>query len=114
MVSVDYAYYVETYRGSAIPQSSFDEMAERSKEYVESKVFQPILPEHEDVLRRSVCKVAEVIYLERDGGGGVASETVGPHTITFKSQADRLSFEARLDYSIKVYLTKTGLLYRGL
>lgn len=114
MVSVDYTYYQDTFNGSVIPSASFTELSSRATEYVDSRVFQPILPEHEDVLKKAVCRVAELIYTERNGGGVVTSETVGPHTITFKTEADRLSFEARLDYTTKMYLAKTGLLYRGL
>jgi len=46
----------------------------------------------------------------------IASETIGPHSVTFRNEAKTTEAEKQIEYKrvVEIYLFGTGLLYRGL
>lgn len=73
----------------------------------------------DDRLKKACCAMAEQ-YAIADGvtasmaSGEVASESVGSHSVTYRSSAEvKASLQASLQNAAYIYLTPTGLLYRG-
>lgn len=127
---VDYNYYSNFYGGSSIPESSFNKYSikasSRVNNYTSNKIDSSNLSEN---IKNTVCEIAEVLYnqdllileLESVEKKEVASETVGPHSISYVSKTNTLNQRVLNDSELdqKCYeicynnLACTGLLYRG-
>ena len=117
----DYNFYVNDFHGDVIAGEDFDKYASRASDYLDyitlgkAKTYDDTT----DALAKACCAVAEQIDLANKSSMGVsvsmvASETVGSHSVSFRSGAE---MEASLDASMlnaaQMYLLPTGLLYRG-
>ena len=131
---VDYTYYSKTYGGSSIPESSFNEYSlEASSKinfYTNDRITNDIMNEEilGDKIRNTACQIIDLLYGQNeliaklnDDKSSIASETVGPHAISYVNKANlqsqRILTSQELDkecYRIcYVNLVKTGLMYRG-
>ena len=88
---VDYEYYSKNYGGSSIPESSFQksviEASSKINQYTSNRINETIL---DDNIRNTACEIAELIYSQSilkekiiSDDKSKASETVGPHSVTY-------------------------------
>lgn len=125
---VDYKFYTNTYEGSSIPESSFNNFALKASTYVNKNTFNRITKEKVDnFVKYCICEVAELLYSQEKKKNTimenkiVSSETVGPHSKTYVNNSSYIDkdilTESELETKIyKIcyrYLATTGLLYRG-
>lgn len=127
---VDYKYYSETYGGSSIPESSFVnyEIKARNKVnyYTSNRITEDILDEN---IKNTICEIAEFIYSQDTLKNSLysedkvkASETVGPHSVTYVNKDNILEKRVLKTYELdkECYkicyqnLIHTGLMYRGI
>lgn len=127
---VDYDYYMDIFEGSSIPESSFNKYSIKANSkvnnYTSNRINSSNLTEN---IKNTICEIAEVLYrqdllileLESVEKKEIASETVGPHSISYVSKTSTLNQRVLNDSDLehKCYeicynnLACTGLLYRG-
>lgn len=127
-ILVDYKFYTNTYEGSSIPESSFNNFALIANTYVNKNTFNRITEEKVDnFVKYCICEIAELLYSQEKKKNTimenkiVSSETVGPHSKTYVNNSSYIDkdilTESELETKIyKIcyrYLATTGLLYRG-
>ncbi len=119
----DYSFYTDTYHGKLLSAEEFPGYATRADEYLNELTFgryaAPDLPESVlTAVKMAECAVAD-LCLELDtvpvsSDPSVSSETVGSHSVTYRSGADvAAAFYGRIRVAAEHYLLPTGLLYRG-
>lgn len=129
---VNYEYYSKTYGGSSIPESSFKQKAiEASSKvnfYTSNRITTNIL---NDLIRDTTCQIAELLFEQEklklsitndnDSNKEIASESLGPHSISYvnKSVLKEKQILSDKDMKKKIYnicyekLIHTGLMFRG-
>lgn len=117
MAYVTYEWYADTFPGGTIPNyEGFQSVITEAEAYIDDITLGRIT-EATDAVKKATCAVAEVIYKQayQDDAQTVSSESVGNHSKTYtkqsKSATDREVEKAR---KARLYLSRTGLLYRGL
>lgn len=121
---VDYAYYVGTYLGTAIVSADFTRLALRASAAIDNLTFgraAPIVTANTDaatidLIRMATCAVAEELQNQDQSGSadGIQSETVGSYSVSFASNSSKqLTNEAKQSQAAKIYLSLTGLMFRG-
>ena len=113
MISVDYEFYVQTFKGK-MDEADFERLNVKASAYLDRVTFGRIndsLPEDvQQKVRLALCEVADT-FLLNEQGGELQSETVGPWSRSYQTSgktAEQLSYSAAAQY-----LANTGLLYRG-
>ena len=140
MLLVDYKYYssTECYGGSSIPESSFKpkaiEASNKVNYYTFNRIDEEILNQEKigDNIKDITCQIAELLFEQEKlknkvsqssiESKEVASETLGPHSISYVNkaniQAAQILSEEELESKIYkiVYqaLIHTSLMYRGI
>ena len=128
MIYADYAYYTDEFHGDAIPEDSFARYAGRASDYIDqitmnrAQDYMILHPEKSAPVKKACCALAEQymqIYEAKARtmveGGEVASESVGSHSISYRSGLETAAvLEADLRKIATSYLGFTGLLYRGI
>ena len=123
MSYADFNFYVNEFYGTALSAENFDKYASRASDYIDyitmgkSKSYD----DTDDALAKACCAVAEQVASADEfsssmsmAGGLVASETVGSHSVSFRSGAEiKASLDANMLNAAQMYLLPTGLLYRG-
>lgn len=125
---VDYNFYTNTYEGSSIPESSFNNFALKASTYVNKNTFNRITEEKVDsFVKYCICEVAELLYSQEKKKNTimenkiVSSETVGPHSKTYVNNSSYIDKDILTESELETmiykicyrYLATTGLLYRG-
>lgn len=121
MAYADYGYYVAAYRGDVLTESNFDKYAERASDYIDyiTSGQAANYNDSHDLVKKCCCAMAEQqlgISNARllSENGEIASETVGSHSVSYRSGAETVVELEKGMWSIALqYLTRTGLLYRG-
>ena len=138
MSYADYAYYTETFLGSAIAEADFPRLSLRASDFIDyitrNKAGRATDESVVNALSKACCAIAEQMQIdERNkaiaaqtatealsaGGGEVKSETVGGYSVSYTTAADYVSADdvkrsAAAYFAIaQRYLVNTGLLYRG-
>lgn len=104
---VDFFYYKENFLGNMLLEDDFSSLSSKAEAYVKYYVG-PKFCECEEI-KNAICAVCEVFfkYGERDG---IKSETNDGISQSF-SDTD---ISKKADEAIKIYLSQTNLLYRGI
>lgn len=116
MAYVTYNWYTETFKGKVIPnEAAFDGAITEAEAYI-NHITRGRITEATEEVKNAICAVAEVIHNQaQDGALEVSSESVGNHSKSYSrktvSTAEREAEKAR---KATLYLSRTGLLYRGL
>ena len=125
---VDYDYYSDTYEGSSIPESSFNQMTIEASAYVNKCTFNRIDSSILDNnIKNCTCEIIELLYSQKikkdkiENDKIVASETVGPHSKSYVNNTSMIEKNILSDVELdnkcyKIcyrYLAFTGLMYRG-
>ena len=108
MKNIDYNYYTESFGGDLIPADLFPAYSARAMVYLNSITFNQAQYSDDVNIGFAVCDIAEQLYKERLNGG-VIREAVDGYSVT----RDATSLSQRLFDTALVYLSCTGLLYRG-
>jgi len=117
---IDYTYYINTYKGSTIPEAAFVKMATKAQSKVDYYTFNRIdeKAEYMDKVKGCCCDIAEQIYTFETAENfmhGVSSEKVGDYSVSYSNPVDSANLSsAKMRSSINEWLGMTGLLYRGL
>lgn len=131
---VTYEYYTNTYGGTSIPSASFNKYSLKASSkinhYTSNRITEDIMSQEPlgDNIKNTACEIAELLYsqdqLIANQNNDVsikASETVGPHSISYVNklslQSQRILSSNELEKeSYKICYTnlvQTGLMYRG-
>lgn len=134
MAYADFAFYQESFFGTAITDSQvFRQAAERASEYLDMVTFDRLctgIPaEYETKIRKCCCALAEAVYLyqfKANSSGDAArpktQETIGAYSVSYGSVSGTLSallngetagLEDYLQSICMKYLGTSGLLFRG-
>lgn len=123
MVYASFEYYRDKYFGSVIQdQEDFKKFSTRASHFLDyyTRNKAKDFPDLEE-LQLACCAIAEKFAVldvanvrASASGGEIQSETVGSHSVTYKTGAE-LSASVRSEMAAiaKQYLAHTGLLYRG-
>ena len=128
MIYADYAYYPDEFHGDAIPEESYNRCAARASDYIDqitmnrAQDYVLLHPDKSAPVKKACCALAEQymqIYEAKARsmveGGEIASESVGGHSISYRSSLETAAtLEADLRKITTSYLGFTGLLYRGI
>lgn len=124
MAYVDYTYYSNTYKGTAISSDRFD-YYEMQAETIIRELTIGKSDDYADAteVKMATCAAAEQLYnvLEPSDtaadAANIASEKVGEYSVTYRSVAasDRIAEAKKAAVvSARTWLAPTGLLYRGI
>ena len=122
---IDLEYYVNTYKGVAVPADSFYRYAERASTAVDFHTFErasAIITAAEDTalinkIKMATCAAADALYNadSQANGGSIASEKVGDYSVNYAVSPDTaLTINAKVSNAMREYLAFTGLLFRGM
>lgn len=112
----DFAYYSENYFGKLIPQAEFNRSALLASAYLDQLTLGRIT-EVTDTVKNACCACAEIFYSDysaSETSGNIESEKIGDYSITYKSSESSDVRSAKLISTAKMFLSGTGLLYRGI
>ena len=112
----NYDYYKGTYRGRLIPEQDYPRVALRADQYLDYYTRCRARDNAElEAVKMAACALAEQYY-EMDQlpiATGKQSETVGSYSVTYRSAEDIQRIKLGLPGIVRMYLSSTGLLYRG-
>lgn len=109
----DYAFYVETYLGSAIPEADFPRLALRASQFLDYFTMNRAKGyAANNAVKNACCAVAEAYQnVEKvETKSGIASESVGSYSVSYATDA---AVKSALANAARPYLAFTGLMYRG-
>lgn len=123
-VYIDYSYYYSAYVGTAIVPADFSRLALRASAVIDNLTFDraaAIITAATDSatidkIKMAACAVAEELQKQDlvDGADGIQSESVGSSSVTYAPNSSKqLSDVARQNKAAKLYLSSTGLMFRG-
>ena len=129
---INYDYYIETYKGSLIPQDDFDKYAIKASGKVRNRIFNRDISLFEIEVKNATCSVADILYnqslnqerIKNIANGTekvISSEKVGDYSRNISNMSiddlRKLSsneyIDCLIEEEIEDYLLVTGLLYCG-
>ena len=116
-----YEFYVTTFYGDVLTADNFSRYAGRASDYLDYITMgkAQAYDDANGALAKACCAAAEKFAASeavnvRVADGEVASESVGSHSVTYRSSAElQAALGQQLLSSVQMYLLPTGLLYRG-
>lgn len=120
MAYADYEFYKEEFLNATVPEDRFAGFAEKASALIDSFTFGRITddifvvsPKIGRKIRLCCCALCEdMLFIEN--GGGISSESVDGYEVSYATSVPKSRSEMRrYSDTIKVYLSGTGLLYRG-
>lgn len=113
----DYEFYEEKFCGNVIKEETLFQKLSIEASYFLDELTLGRITEEDEAIKLAVCAIAEIGFYEHkeNSGDQIASETVGPHSVSYVKKS-RTSEDYRKDKirKARMYLSGTGLLYRGL
>lgn len=111
MTVVDYEYYSVTYGGIEMPPLKFYALELRSRKYIDGITCNRIdySKEISDNIKLAICAGVDVLI--KYDGKIIVSEKTGDNSVTYA--ISDISKEKEIYKEVKIYLSDTGLLYRG-
>jgi len=112
----DWTFYSATYLGSAITQAEFPALALRASVLIDKFTYNRAANESDlDVvakIKNAMCAVADELKAQATQPGGIASERVGNHSVTYATSSEmQLSNQQKLHNVVRDYLWETGLMF---
>lgn len=116
MLTVDYKYYTETFHGK-MTEADFERLSVYASAYLDELTFGKISAELDsdtkDKAKRAFCAVADA-YRLNEQGGGIAAESNDGISVTYVAGVSNAKTDGRRLYeAAALFLSSTGLLYRG-
>ena len=106
MPMADFAYYKDTYLGTAIPEKAFPGMVQRAQETLQyfQRIYRVNIP-GEDSLNMAICAMAEAVYAASKRRSGVTAASVGEVSVHYGSSesADK-ALQRQLYEKASIYL----------
>lgn len=113
MIYADFSYYKDTYCGE-MAEGDFKRLSRSASAYLDSVTFDRIAAVTDEKIKEKVkeacCAVADAL-LRKEQRDGIAAESNDGVSITYTSETN--ADEQRLYRAAVLYLSNTGLLYRG-
>jgi len=120
MIYADYSYYVGEFMGNVIPNESFNSAARDASAFIDNVTmgrinFDTLSDDIKAKVKNACCAVAELTYKHENDSPAVSSESVGNHSVSYAVTAKSgVEKEREKMRKVNLYLSHTGLLYRGL
>lgn len=119
---VDWAFYTNDYRGTALSEADFARLAKRASEEIDYMTFnraQSAKGACLTAVKMATCAVAETLHTIDQSGGvtaaGITSERVGGHSVTYADASKTTHDRGVLMLNAACrHLEWTGLLYAGI
>lgn len=113
-------YYKGSYLGTLIPEQDYPRVALRAEQYLDYYTMCKSRENAElDAVKMAACALAEKYYeMERlKDVSEKQSESVGSYSVTYRpaylASEDAKRIQQELPAVVRMYLSGTGLLYRG-
>ncbi len=104
---IDYDFYVNTYLGSAIPETAFPGAMVRAVQALQKLRRQYQIANSDEMSEKmALCAMAEAVYAHHSRKSGVSSATVGSVSVRYETAG---SFQQKLLEQARIYLD----IYRG-
>ncbi len=118
MAYATYEYYLSEYYGNTLTREEFLKYAKRASAQIDYVTFGRLANMHDsvipDAVRDAVCDVAEKLHsCESSAGSKIASESNDGYSVTYRDTGNVDVQKQEILSSIRTYLARTGLLYRG-
>lgn len=123
---VDFDYYSKEYNGTLIPKESFDKMSVEASQKI-NYFTQNRIVEETEVIKYTTCLIADEIMKNENlkntisNDKEVASESVGPHSVSYINKAtiqkEQIKDDTTLNrclYNICLENLPNELMYRGI
>ena len=113
MIYADFSYYKDTYCGE-MAEGDFKRLSRSASAYLDSITFDRIPSVTEEKIKERVkeaCCAGADVLLQKEQRDGIASETNDGISVTYTTEGS--TDEQRLYRAAVLYLSNTGLLYRG-
>ena len=116
-----YNFYTSVYYGDMLDEAGFNKFASRASDYIDRVTFGRAAKytDDNDYLAKACCAAADQLSMIESArmnvrDGDVASESVGSHSISYRSGVETgVALEKQLYGVVLGYLAPTGLMYRG-
>lgn len=129
MVYADYMFYRDVFAGT-MPEDVFSRCSARASDYIDAQTFGRAssalvrlpCPASDDpeswppvkyALAKACCALADLVYLEENGGGVASEETPGYKVNYLAGISNTKTPVQQMQAALSRYLGDTGLLYRG-
>lgn len=129
MVYADYTFYRDVFAGT-MPEDVFPRCAARAGDYIDAQTFgraakalsslpcplsnnPDTWPPLKYTLAKVCCALADLVYLEENGGGVASEETPGYKVNYLAGISNTKTPVQQMQAALSRYLGDTGLLYRG-
>lgn len=111
-INVDYAFYINTFKGTDIPESAFDKKSMESEAFINKITFGRIHkydlhPDDLKAVKFSICAAAEAVY-NWDKHRDVKSENNDGYSVTYADNSES-SRRLRMTEAADIYLADTTL-----
>lgn len=118
MSYADYTYYVTSYLGTLVPESSFPQLALRASAVIDQITFNRAAGDTTNTaaIKKAMCAVAEELHRQdlANGVDGIASESQGRYSVTYLANSNRSkSNQDKLIAAATVWLQSTYLMFAG-
>ena len=123
----DYHFYVNEYGGDSLDEEAFERYSVRASNYIDAYTHNKSYDYYngdnrnertDRSLALACCNVAEVLEHSTTNtadSGAYASETVGAHTVSYRSGSEMSEdMRKQVNSVLGNYLAGTGCLYRGI
>lgn len=120
MMQTTYEFYKTKFNGSIIPDElSFKPYQTKAAAYVDSLCTCKENLQYEKIIEKvqmAICAVADVLYKQSENGKPqIVSETVGNRSRSYSTNGKTLKeYETEKRQEAEMFLSSTGLMYRGL
>ncbi len=115
MDAVNYTFYVEAFHGK-LTEDDFCRLSVPAAAYLDAvthgRTGEPMEEAAAQKARLALCGLCDALLLNEQGGG-VVSESNDGISVTYAASKTAQSDEQRLWSTVCLYLSGTGLLYRG-
>lgn len=115
MLAVDYAYYIDIYKGDQIPEKQWNSYSRNAAAYLDvltlGRAVSSLPNDLLDLCKMAICAMSEVYAGQGETDGELASVTNGSYTETYSQTGKTLKEKAK--DAAYLYLANTGLCYRG-
>lgn len=108
----DYRYYSETYGSGVVPTAEDFAKIIREANAVVDDLTHKNITDVTDEVKNAICAVCDELY-KRDNEQNITSESVGNHSVSYGAALSLGERNARARQMATLYLSGTGLLYRG-
>lgn len=111
-----FAYYTDEFKGTELDAASFPYFIRWASNLIDSMTFGRILklPELPDVVRDAACAAAENYHAHRQQAKrGIKSESNDGYSVSYADTNTEAGANAEAESVVRMYLSRTGLLYRG-